>query len=241
MNNIHLFPSPKILFLVLIPITVIAWVTVALRTPLTILLLGRPTPKLSAIKQANLLRKSTLTRQNGCYIPKNEFLVRKEFFSKQEESTSQENQGDHVDAAKKKSLMNSFVKPDVLRKKVLENVINLGPQMAFGALIRIVYDGYIVCRLPFEVPDSFRPMLQTGLERIGENLDVRYVSALSWYILNVFGLQGLLFLFNGSLDSEIAYREQMLNILEPPPLSSMQSEALYKQEREMWSLTKHEW
>lgn len=34
-------------------------------------------------------------------------------------------------------------------------------------------------------------MLQSGLEMVGANLDITYVSAFSWYLLNIFGSAGL--------------------------------------------------
>lgn len=44
-------------------------------------------------------------------------------------------------------------------------------------------------KLPFPVTLGFKSMLQRGIETL--DMDVRWVSSLSWYFLNFFGLNGL--------------------------------------------------
>lgn len=44
-------------------------------------------------------------------------------------------------------------------------------------------------KLPFPVTLGFKSMLQRGIET--PDMDVRWVSSLSWYFLNFFGLNGL--------------------------------------------------
>jgi hypothetical protein len=55
-------------------------------------------------------------------------------------------------------------------------------------------------KLPFPLTYGFKAMLQRDIAT--PDMDVRYVSALSWYFLNLFGLNGLFKLMLGSENGE---------------------------------------
>lgn len=54
----------------------------------------------------------------------------------------------------------------------------------------------IIVKLPFPLTMGFKSMMQRGIET--QDMDVRWVSSLSWYFLNLFGLNGLFRLLLGS-------------------------------------------
>jgi len=58
----------------------------------------------------------------------------------------------------------------------------------------------VIVKLPFPLTLGFKGMLQRGIET--SDMDVRWVSSLSWYFLNFFGLNGLYRLILGSDNCE---------------------------------------
>lgn len=55
-------------------------------------------------------------------------------------------------------------------------------------------------KLPFPLTIRFKSMLQSGV--MTRDLDVRWVSSLSWYFLNLFGLQSVFGFILGSDNGE---------------------------------------
>lgn len=59
-----------------------------------------------------------------------------------------------------------------------------------------------VVKLPFPLTIRFKQMLQAGV--MTRDLDVRWVSSLSWYFLNLFGLQSVFIFILGNDNGELA-------------------------------------
>jgi hypothetical protein len=57
------------------------------------------------------------------------------------------------------------------------------------AWVNYFFSGFILAKVPFPLTQKFRGMMQNGVDM--ENLDVRYVSGLSFYFLIMFGMNEL--------------------------------------------------
>jgi hypothetical protein len=68
-------------------------------------------------------------------------------------------------------------------------------------------DVYVLVKLPFPLTLGFKSMLQRGIET--PDMDVRWVSSLSWYFLNFFGLNGLYRLILGGDNCVFILRLQL--------------------------------
>lgn len=62
-------------------------------------------------------------------------------------------------------------------------------------------DKRCLVKLPFPLTIRFKSMLQSGV--MTRDLDVRWVSSLSWYFLNLFGLQSVFGFILGSDNGEL--------------------------------------
>lgn len=67
------------------------------------------------------------------------------------------------------------------------------------AWTKVLITGRLV-KLPFPLTIRFKSMLQSGV--MTRDLDVRWVSSLSWYFLNLFGLQSVFGFILGSDNGE---------------------------------------
>lgn len=67
------------------------------------------------------------------------------------------------------------------------NMAMMIPQTLIMGWINAFFAGYVILKLPFPLTIRFKSMLQSGV--MTRDLDVRWVSSLSWYFLCLFGLQ----------------------------------------------------
>jgi hypothetical protein len=99
--------------------------------------------------------------------------------------------------------------PSAMSNMMKNNLGMMVPQMLTMAWVNFFFSGFIVARVPFPVTQRFRGMLQRGVDL--PTLDVSYVSSLSWYFLNLFGLRGVLGLALGeaTVDDTALMQQQM--------------------------------
>lgn len=178
---------------VLLPISVATLLMGLLRRNVTTLALREPRTNLVKIKDAKMLQRSSTLRSNGHVISQMQFETRRMFFIR--------NGGPLYKPKLDRNPMAVLMNPESLANQVMALATSLAPHMLMGTWARYSFAGLAVCRLPFTLTPRFRAMLQSGIELAGQNLDVSYVSSLSWYIVNLFGNSGLLSLMsNGQQD-----------------------------------------
>ena len=86
--------------------------------------------------------------------------------------------------------------PDGMMGPMKKQMAMQMPYMIMMSFISYLFSGFVIAKIPFYLPTSFRLMVQRGVNIGG--LDVTYVSSLSWYFLAMFGLQGVYYLLLGA-------------------------------------------
>jgi hypothetical protein len=86
--------------------------------------------------------------------------------------------------------------PDGMMGPMKKQMAMQMPYMIMMSFVSYLFSGFVIAKIPFYLPTSFRLMVQRGVN-IGA-LDVTYVSSLSWYFLAMFGLQGVYYLLLGA-------------------------------------------
>ncbi|MCJ1300797.1 ER membrane complex subunit 3 [Hypocenomyce scalaris] len=191
--------DPALFYWILFPITVVMILTGILRHYATTLL--ATTPKKADLptlrEQRSLLRGINL-RSNSAAISRSSFETRKNYlasaykegaFLKDPESRGKPAANPMTDPAAMEGMMGMMK----------GNMAMMIPQTLIMSWINAFFAGFVIMKLPFPLTIRFKSMLQSGVAT--RDLDVRWVSSLSWYFLNLFGLQSV-FIFILGDDNE---------------------------------------
>ena len=96
---------------------------------------------------------------------------------------------------------------DAMMNMMKGNLMNFIPQTLIMGWINYFFAGFVVMKLPFPLTGGFKQMLQQGVHT--PDLNVRYVSSISWYFVNLLGLRPI---YNLILDdSEVDQLMQQQN------------------------------
>ncbi|KAI8079510.1 integral membrane protein DUF106-domain-containing protein [Gilbertella persicaria] len=189
--------DPAIRNWVLIPIMIVMVLVGILRHHITMLITGTPkAPQLKAIRESKALLRGLRLRTVGNSIPQHAFSVRKAYLADAfEKGKYLKNPNAAKEATKP---VNPMMDPDMMdsmMEGMKKQLMNMVPQMVIMGWINFFFQGFIVIKLPFPLTPRFKQMLQSGVDT--RDMDVTWVSSLSWYFLNLFGLGSVFSLILG--------------------------------------------
>ncbi|SMR42902.1 unnamed protein product [Zymoseptoria tritici ST99CH_1E4] len=199
--------DPALFYWILLPITVVMILTGILRHYLSTLLQTIPKKQpIGKTRQQRSLAHAQTLRVNYQQISKSAFERRKEVFIEGVKDgrylADQENRGQPpanpmTDPAMMEGMMGMMK----------GNVAMMVPQSLIMGWINAFFSGYVIMKLPFPLTPQFKQMLQAGVGT--RDLDVRWVSSLSWYFLTLFGLQPVYNFILGSNNAAVQVTQQM--------------------------------
>ncbi|KAF7490852.1 ER membrane protein complex subunit 3 [Sarcoptes scabiei] len=218
---------------VFLPIVIITFFVGVLRHYLSILLYSNKKIELQQVVDSQAMIRSRLLRENGKYIPKQSFLMRKHFFNNEETGYFKLNQ------KRNSSPPNPMTDPSMMTDMLKGNITNVLPMILIGGWINWTFSGFVTTKVPFPLTLRFKPMLQRGIELL--SLDASWVSSASWYFLNVFGLRSIYMLVlgeNNAADQSRVMQDQMFGAAMSMPADSKQA---FKAEWEALEICDHNW
>ncbi|CDF32069.1 unnamed protein product [Chondrus crispus] len=219
-SSIDIPLDPLLRVWVLLPIWIATLLMGLVRRNVTALMTKEPPTTLFKHRDAGYLKRSVKLRQNFSAIAYEQFAARRQYLAGPEGVL-------HV-AKKEKSALTAIMNPESLANQIMSVVMAIVPHMVMGTWARYMFAGMAVCRLPFTLTPRFRPMLQSGIELAGQNLDVSYVSALSWYLLSMFGNGGLLSLISKGHSDDFVFVPSVASQIS----LNMAPDKVFAQERE---------
>ncbi|MCJ1265199.1 ER membrane complex subunit 3 [Lobaria immixta] len=199
--------DPALFYWILFPITIVMILTGVLRHYATVLLATTPKkqPLPNLREQRSLLRGINL-RTNSHAISPSSFNARKTYlvsafkdgaFLKDPESRGKPAGNPMTDPAAMEGMMGMMK----------GNMAMMIPQTLIMSWINAFFAGFVIMKLPFPLTLRFKSMLQSGVAT--RDLDVRWVSSLSWYFLNLFGLQSVFIFILGNENAASQMAQQM--------------------------------
>nr|CAG4645730.1 EOG090X0B72 [Lynceus sp. MCZ IZ 141354] len=228
----ELLLDPEIRTWVFLPIVLITFLVGVIRHYVSILISSQKKIELQQVQDSQALIRSRLLRENGKYIPKANFLMRKHFFNNDET-------GYFKTQKRPAATPNPMTNPDMMTDMLKGNITNVLPMIVIGGWINWTFSGFVTTKVPFPLTLRFKPMLQRGVELV--SLDASWVSSASWYFLNVFGLRSIYALAlgeNNAADQSKVMAEQMSGAaMAMPP----DPKAAFKAEWEALEIVDHQW
>ncbi|VDO92881.1 unnamed protein product [Soboliphyme baturini] len=179
----ELLLDPAIRTWVFLPIVLITFLIGMVRHYVAMLFATKKEVELQQVQDSHVLIRSRLLRENGKFIPKHSFNMRKQYFN-------DEDSGYFKTAQQRQTVMlNMMTDPSMMTDMLKGNVLNVIPMLVIGGWINWTFSGFVTTKVPFPLTLRFKRMLQHGIELA--SLDASWVSSASWYFLNVFGLRSI--------------------------------------------------
>ncbi|KAF3167353.1 ER membrane complex subunit 3 [Orbilia oligospora] len=209
--------DPALFYWILFPITIVMILTGVLRHYATLLLQSAPKPlEAKAIReQKNYLHGLNL-RTNANQIPLSSFTSRKNYLVQAFQSGTFLKDPD----ASNKPPANPMSDPngmDAMMNMMKGNMMMIVPQTVIMGWINAFFSGFVIMKLPFPLTIRFKSMLQSGV--MTRDMDVRWVSSLSWYFLCLFGLRPV---FTFILGNDNAADQTMAQVQQMNPQANTQ-------------------
>uniref|UniRef100_H2MWS8 ER membrane protein complex subunit 3 n=1 Tax=Oryzias latipes TaxID=8090 RepID=H2MWS8_ORYLA len=104
-----------------------------------------------------VLLRSRVLRENGKYIPKESFTMRKHYFNNTET-------GFFKKVKRKVVPKNPMTDSSMLTDMMKGNLTNVLPMIVIGGWINWAFSGFVITKVPFPLTLRFKPMLQRGID-----------------------------------------------------------------------------
>ncbi|PWZ03864.1 transmembrane protein [Testicularia cyperi] len=175
---------------VLIPILIVMVLVGVLRHNVISLLNSAPKPiPAPALREQRVMVRAGALRQNYFNLPPSSFLTRKAFLT---EALANGTYLQPKAQEEKEGPKNPFEPAggmDNMMDGMKKQMVMMIPQTIIMGWINFFFSGFVLLKLPFPLTLRFKVMLQRGIET--PDLDVTWVSSLSWYFLTLFGLNAV--------------------------------------------------
>lgn len=178
--------DPKLKYWVLIPISIVMVLAGVIRQYIMNLIgvkvKGMPRVKLTETQHINRVHALL---GNGSNLSEESFQMKRDYLTK----VMTETKYLAKTTTKEGEMQNLFTDPntsDSITRMAKGNLASFIPQTIIMWWVNHFFAGFVLMKLPFPLTPRFKEMLQSGI--MTPDLDVRWVSSISWYFISVLGL-----------------------------------------------------
>ncbi|CDH18087.1 related to ER membrane protein complex subunit 3 [Zygosaccharomyces bailii ISA1307] len=177
--------DPKLKYWVLLPISVVMVLTGILRQYIMDLIAPSPkgVPRVK-LTESQWIYKAQALLGNGSQLSEEAFQAKKEFLTETladaKYLVKMNTEGDVANPLSDPNFSESMF------SMAKGNLANFIPQTIIMWWVNHFFAGFVLMKLPFPLTPRFKEMLQSGV--MTADLDVRWVSSISWYFISVLGL-----------------------------------------------------
>lgn len=178
--------DPKLKYWVLLPISIVMVLAGVLRQYIMDLI----EPKTKGMPRVKITETQYLNKAQA-FLGNNSNLSDESFQARQAYLTQVLSEGKFLAQAKTEEgqVQNPFSDPnmsDAVMSMAKGNMANFIPQTIIMWWVNHFFAGFVLMKLPFPLTPRFKEMLQSGV--MTSDMDVRWVSSISWYFISVLGL-----------------------------------------------------
>lgn len=229
--------DPKLKYWVLLPISIVMVLAGVLRQYIMELI----EPKTKGMPRAKITETQYINKAQA-FLGNNSNISEESFQARQAYLTQLLSEGKFLAQAKTEEgqVQNPFTDPnmsDAVMSMAKGNMANFIPQTIIMWWVNHFFAGFVLMKLPFPLTPRFKEMLQSGV--MTSDLDVRWVSSISWYFISVLGLNPV---YNLILSSP--NEDQMGMMQQQDPMANMpgqpQAEAICKSLANDLTIAQHE-
>ncbi|KAH8922430.1 transmembrane protein [Atractiella rhizophila] len=205
-ESMHLDPALR--DWVLFPIFIVMLLVGILRHYVTLLVQSPPKKlSLAALREQRALTRGNILRQNANHLPPAMFEAQKTYLQDAYQAGTYLKEPPREDGqvAPPPNPLTDPGAMDGMLGGLKSQMIMMVPQQILMYWINAFFSGFVLIKLPFPLTAKFKAMLQRGIDTL--DMDVTWVSSLSWYFLNLVGLNSIYRLILGDENAADSTRD----------------------------------
>ena len=167
------------------------------------------TPKLTSFRRSQLLARSVRLREQRGLLPESSYQTRVRFLTSDVSAFARPDAEIEQEIEKESSPLDMITSMSSSTFMMVRQVLHI-LEMTW---VSTYFSGFVVAKLPFPLADRFKSMIHRGLSVSA--LPNAYVSSLSWFVLTMFGVGGLVNMILGAADSTSSFASTEAMAMDP--------------------------